>query len=436
MKHFHIIIIWLSAILLLFSCKEPSVTPPWEWPDDPEVPQIPVTEKPRILWMDASANFQYLANSRENIAHYIGKAKDAGFTEIIVDVRPGSGDVLFKSTIVDQVKKLRNIERTATWDYLEAFIEEGHRQGLKVNASVNVMVGGSTSNGGVVYREPDKAAWTTMMYLPNGSITSVMNVGEEPEKFFNPINTNAQNYILSIIRELAANYPDLDGIVMDRGRFQNMKSDFSDLTRTEFENYIGQQVASFPSDIFTWNGDNVVPGIHYKKWLEFRAKVIYDFFVKLKNTVKVANKNVRFGSYTGAWYSTYYDVGVNWASQQYDTSKYYSWATPEYKNFGYAKLLDFYMSGAYGKTLYQSNSEWAIDGAILKAKQVIKGDVPVIGSLYGLNYFEKPQDCEEAVYICLTTGDGLMFFDMIYLIMYDQWNNVKKGIDRALAVKK
>jgi hypothetical protein len=53
-----------------------------------------------------------------------------------------------------------------------------------------------------------------------------------------------------------------------------------------------------------------------------------------------------------------------------------------------------------------------------------------------LNFENKPQDAEEAVYICLTKGDGLMFFDMIYLIMYDQRGAIKKGIDKALSKDK
>ena len=34
-----------------------------------------------------------------------------------------------------------------------------------------------------------------------------------------------------------------------------------------------------------------------------------------------------FGTYTGAWYPSYYEVGVNFASNQYDPSKDFDWAT-------------------------------------------------------------------------------------------------------------
>jgi hypothetical protein len=90
------------------------------------------------------------------------------------------------------------------------------------------------------------------------------------------------------------------------------------------------------------------------------------------------------------------------------------------------------MTGAYGQTLYGAENEWSVEGAILNAKKVTLGDVAVCGSLYGLNFENKPNDAEEAVFIALTVGDGLMFFDMIYLNMYNQWDAVKKGIDRAI----
>ncbi|MCS3327209.1 hypothetical protein NXV53_22715 [Bacteroides faecis] len=62
----------------------------------------PNASKPRYIWIDAAANFPDFANSKENIARDLALAKDAGFTDIVVDVRPTTGDVLFKTNHVDQ----------------------------------------------------------------------------------------------------------------------------------------------------------------------------------------------------------------------------------------------------------------------------------------------------------------------------------------------
>lgn len=67
------------------------------------------------------------------------KVKNAGFTDIIVDVRPTTGDVLFNTTAVDQVKRMDvwgssgyvYYERTETWDYLQAFIDAAQKSGAE-----------------------------------------------------------------------------------------------------------------------------------------------------------------------------------------------------------------------------------------------------------------------------------------------------------------
>lgn len=52
---------------------------------------------------------------------------------------------IIQTDVVDQVKYLYawnagvygKYDRTATWDCLQAFIDEGHRLGLKVHAAIN-----------------------------------------------------------------------------------------------------------------------------------------------------------------------------------------------------------------------------------------------------------------------------------------------------------
>lgn len=80
--------------------------------------------------------------------------------------------------------------------------------------------------------------------------------------------------------------------------------------------------------------------------------------------VKSVNSEINFGVYVGAWYSSYYTSGVNWASPKYDTSAYYpKWATADYKNYGYADHLDYIFLGAYASVdkIYGSG-EWTMEG--------------------------------------------------------------------------
>ena len=100
----------------------------------------------------------------------------------------------------------------------------------------------------------------------------------------------------------------------------------------------GIKIQNYPDDILA-PGASSLPATYPKymtKWLEFRAKVIYDFMQKARTAVKEVNSKIKFGVYVGGWYSSYYDVGVNWAATTYDTSRYYKWATGKYMNYGYA----------------------------------------------------------------------------------------------------
>ena len=222
----------LTLTLGAVSCGSDPETPEWEWPDpEPEPDPEPVAGKPRFIWVDAAANFPDFANSRENIARDLAKARDAGFTDIVVDVRPTTGDALFRTSAVEQVEWLgawlpegySKIERTATWDYLQAFIDEGAKLGLRIHAAINTFTGGnltSLGGAGVVFRDADKRAWTTDLNLANG-ITNIMST-DQAAKFFNPVLPEVQEYICSMLRDLAA-YDGLTGIFLDRGRFDGFQ---------------------------------------------------------------------------------------------------------------------------------------------------------------------------------------------------------------------
>ncbi len=456
MKNTFLTLLTAGALLLfagsVVSCGSDSKDPEWEWPD-PEDPDRPAAEKPRFIWVDAAANFPDFANSRENIARDLAKAKETGFTDIVVDVRPTTGDVLFRTTATDQVAWLgawlpggyQRVERTATWDYLQAFIDEGHKLGLRIHAAINTFTGGnatSIGDAGVVFRDNVKRGWTTDLNL-EGGITNIMNTAQAA-KFFNPVRDDVQEYICSLLADLAR-YEGLEGIFLDRGRFDGFTSDFSDYTRRRFEAYIGETVRNFPGDILPAGHKSGIPAtqpVHMKKWLEFRAKTIRDFMVKARAAVKGVNPDLKFGVYVGGWYSTYYDVGVNWASPNYPVASKFTWATPQYQDYGYADLMDQMLIGAYASpgSVY-GTTEWTMQGFCSLAKErtmkacplVVGG--PDVGNWDANDKFTQEEEnraITESVGACYRASDGYFLFDMIHLKKADQWQYVKAGIDGVL----
>lgn len=53
----------------------------------------------------------------------------------------------------------------------------------------------------------------------------------------NPINEEFQTHILNVLKDLVKRYPDLDGLMLDRVRYDGITADFSDLSRQKFEAY-------------------------------------------------------------------------------------------------------------------------------------------------------------------------------------------------------
>jgi len=60
------------------------------------------------------------------------------------------------------------------------------------------------------------------------------------------------------------------------------------------------------------------------------------------------------------------------------------------------------------------------------SKKVIMGAAPVYGSLYVLQYKDKPEKFRQAIQMCLERTEGVMIFDLVYIQDYGWWDILKK----------
>lgn len=459
----------LFAITLLLSlalaCDKPVVLP-WDTtgkeegedtpvnppvtPTDPSDDDEPAGAKPRYLWIDASANFQYFANDSKRIESDLQKIKKMGFTDVIVDVRPTEGTVLYKSEVAPEAKRLaawvgssyKFVSRTAEWDYLQAFIDAGHRAGLRVNAAMNTFVGGyggyfGLASEGPIFSGDIPTSWATMDNTSEGIVSSY-SPSVSGTVFLNPANDEVQTWLLKIIAEIAAY--NVDGIILDRCRFDDsgLQSDFSDVSKTKFAQYLGSQPSQWP--VFT-AGTSSLPSklsAEQKAWLSFRVKTIHDFVEKAASTVHSVNPSVRFGCYVGAWYSSYYESGVNWASPQYMTHTKYKWADTDYHNWGYADHCDFMMLGCYaGVSSIYGSGEWTMQGFAKLGKSLLCGDCPCaggpdIGNSTGFENGGQGKKLYSTVDACINAADGYFCFDLCHIRMYDYWSDFEAAMKKYL----
>lgn len=462
-----------SMTIMGISCQKPAKEiPSWPWedpvpvptpppgPDEPEEPEEPekplFTGKPRYVWIDASANFRYYANDKDAIASDLKKIKAVGFTDVIVDVRPTEGSVLFNSKVSPQVRRLaawvdgkyKFVNRTADFDYLQTFIDAGHEAGLRVNAAMNTFVCGyggyyGLESEGPIFSGNIPAEWATVVNGKDG-LESSFYEGVEGTVFMNPANPKVREYMLDLIGELASY--DLDGIILDRCRYDDtgLQSDFSQESRTAFEQYTGSAVANWPSDIFKPGTSSLPRTLNsvQKSWMSFRAKVIHDFVEAAAGVVHQTNPEVRFGCYVGAWYDSYYSSGVNWASPDYNARSSYSWADADYSKYGYADHCDFMMLGCYAGTgSVYGNGEWTMQGFAKLGKQKIGSGTevaggPDVGNSTGFEKGGQSAVIPKTIDACINSCDGYFVFDLCHIRMYDYWTAFKQGFDDYLKTVK
>ena len=429
---------------------EPEPDPGSVTPVEPEPTPAPQV-KPRYVWIDASANFRYYANDKAYIAKELKQVADCGFTDIVVDVRPTEGTVLWSSDVAPQARRLaawvgssyRFIERTATFDYLQAFIDAGHAAGLRVHAAINTFVGGyggyyGLESEGPIFTGDIPASWASTDYTADG-LQSAYYEGVQGTVFLNPANDDVQAYLLSLLKELAAY--DVDGIVLDRCRYSDagLQSDFSETSHQKFVEYLGHEPAKWPvfeagvKDIPTAMGDDQYA------WLTFRVKTIHDFVEKAAAAVHDINPGTRFGVYVGAWYSSYYPSGVNWASPRYQTHKAYPrWANSEYHKYGFADHCDFMLLGCYAASAsIYGTTEWTMQGFCTRARSLLMGDTvlaggPDVGNPTGWENGGKSAYIPKTVDACINAADGYFVFDLCHIRMFSYWTPFKNAFTNYL----
>lgn len=403
--------------------------------------------KPALMWFDAEANFARFSH-KDSIDFYLKKIKSLGFTHAVVDVRPITGEVLFNSKYAPRMEEWNGAPR-GDFDYLGYFIEQGHKQGLEVHASLNVFCAGHNYfDRGLVYSGHPE--WASTVYNPDRGLIPITEEKEKYGTMINPLNEEYRIHILYVLKELLVKYPALDGLILDRVRYDGISADFSDLSRETFETYIGEKVENFPEDILRWNKEGKRPkpelGKWSKKWFEWRTKVITEFMAKIREEVKAVNPKISFGTYTGAWYPSYYEVGVNFASREYDPSQKFDWATPQYKNYGYAELLDLYVTGNYYTDItieeYKKSNNWVwnetdsqaqqgtwycVEGSCQQLRRILNGR-PFMGGVLVDLFYDNREKLTSAIAENLKDADGLMVFDIVHIITKDLWKEVEAGM--------
>jgi uncharacterized lipoprotein YddW (UPF0748 family) len=263
-------------------------------------------------------------------------------------------------------------------------------------------------------------------------------VSEPVGLFVNPTNPQVFAYELSLVSEIVSNY-DVDGIAFDRMRYSSLTTDFSPLSRRQFEKWLGKKMDRWPQDIYQIDpmpGRPIVRGPYFKDWLAWRAHSIKEWLEEASSLVHLRRPAARIGVYVGSWYANYFNVGVNWASDAHQPE--YDWTTSNYNETGYAGLVDYVTTGCYyplatreEARLQGTDQDATVQAAAELSCRAVADASFVYAGVYLLDYQGRPDEFAKALRAALDTSQGVMIFDLSYLEQYNWWNLLAQAFPEA-----
>jgi len=346
--------------------------------------------------------------------------EEAGFNEIIVEVKTMQGKALYFSDILDYQTTANGVTVERDWDYLQYFIDQAHSRGMTVLAASTVFP---------EYRE-EWERYCCIEHLPEGlkSIKESTDSGIFP--FLNPIYPEVRELVMSVCEEIVTRY-DVDGLVLDYCRYQNANSDFSEASKKAFEEYAGVTCTNFPYDIYYYpegetDKGEYKPSTHYNKWMEWRSHVIQGHVKEISERVKAIKPDISLQYWAAAWWPLP-GTGQNWASRNYVNYPYW-WATDQYYETGFAEYLDVFQNGAYYDKVVPMWENGTIAHALYQGDAIIKDACQHYSSF---SVADSSFDVKEATKYSYLNADGVMVFELCYMVKYDWWDEVKAGIQEA-----
>ncbi len=197
----------------------------------------------RALWVKRTTMV-----SPESVRELVRRAKEGGFTDLIVQVR-GRGDAYYESSIEPRAEALA--QQPANFDPLALTIEEAHRQGIKVHAWINIYLVADleslpSSRDHTIYRHPE---W---VMVPRGIATELYGVSPDSGAyldriiefsrlnrreleglFVSPAHPGVKDNLLDIWMDVARRY-EVDGLHFDYVRYPNPQYDYSRVSIDRF----------------------------------------------------------------------------------------------------------------------------------------------------------------------------------------------------------
>lgn len=161
------------------------------------------------VWLTTLANLDFpktdgSESQKNEIINYLDVMVENNLSDIFFQVRPES-DALYKSSINPWSQTLTGTQgKDPGYDPLEFMIQEAKKRGLKVHAWLNP------------YRiSKSKNSLTELCETHPARMNPSMVIEHEGTLYYNPSSDDTVNHIISTVKELVVNYPELSSIHFD-----------------------------------------------------------------------------------------------------------------------------------------------------------------------------------------------------------------------------
>lgn len=237
----------------------------------------------KAFWHYPTRSTGYPETNQQEVEALLDKIKEMGFNNIYLNTNM-DGRAIYKSKYLQQ--KMTGSYTYGTYkDYLECFISEAHKRGIKVTAWTNTLIAGDGSSN-AFYNN----------WLQKG-INGENNQGGM--YFIDISNPDAQVFLKNVFQELAGDYM-LDGIEFDFIRFPsgNISTKTGDIssqtglsdwgyTETFIEGF--KKVNPFTGDFKT----KVLKEETFRnQWMEYKRAFLSDFVKELVTTIRSARQTI------------------------------------------------------------------------------------------------------------------------------------------------
>lgn len=241
----------------------------------------------------------------------------------------------------------------------------------------------------------------------------------------NPHHPEVQKRAWAFIEEVVKNY-DVDGVILDdRLRFGGINADFSDISKAQFEKYVGEKV-SWPNDIYKLTytpqlKEGFRPGKWFEAWLTWRALTMRNWVARARQIINQTRPGAQFGVYAGSWFGEYSKFGNNYSSPEFDAG--FSFLTKDYKKTGFAPLLDFLITGCYYKTatIFEALEKgtptgYTVEAAGQLSNRAARDQTWVYAGIKLDDFYGNPRALSRCLQAAAASSQGIMVFDLSHKI--------------------